>query len=199
VRGNFRVGSDISYGLPIGKNRKFGGVNTSTRINYGQDISVANGSENKKRSWQLSQNIGINYHKDNKIFAGVNAGINWNRASYSIQAMSTTNFLSQNYSGSISYEIWKDIVISSDFGMSFTNSQGSLAGQSAKVWNAAAMKRLFKNKAELRFTIFDILNDNNNFSQSAGDNYIETTQQAAMKRVFILSFMYRFTKMGGIK
>ncbi|MEP7374589.1 MAG: outer membrane beta-barrel protein [Chitinophagaceae bacterium] len=196
VPGNYTAGTNINFGLPLGKNQQSGAFNSSTRANYVQDVNLVNGEENIKRSWILSQSIGINYHKADKIYAGLQAGINWNRSSYSIQTLKATNFLSQRYSCNLSVEIFQGFFISSDLNLSFTNSQGALAGRNAKAWNATAMKRLFQNKAELKFSVFDILNSNNSFNQNTGDNYIETTEQEVMKRVFILSFMYRFTRVG---
>jgi hypothetical protein len=67
------------------------------------------------------------------------------------------------------------------------------AGTQAAVWNAAVMKRLFKNQAgEIKLSSFDILSKNNNFFQITGDNYIETTEREVLKRVFALSFRYNF-------
>jgi hypothetical protein len=54
------------------------------------------------------------------------------------------------------------------------------------------LKRLFKNSSEVKFSVLDILNNRNNFTQLARDNFIETNEVEILQRVFRLSFVYKF-------
>jgi hypothetical protein len=51
---------------------------------------------------------------------------------------------------------------------------------------------LRNNQGEIRFAGFDLLNRNKGFSQTTGTNYIETRENAVLKRYFMLSLKYNF-------
>ena len=59
------------------------------------------------------------------------------------------------------------------------------------------MKKIFAKKTgEFRVSIFDLLNNNSSYNQSIGDNYIEISQSNVLQRLYMLSLMYSFNRMG---
>ncbi|MDP4262044.1 MAG: hypothetical protein Q8941_05885, partial [Bacteroidota bacterium] len=60
-------------------------------------------------------------------------------------------------------------------------------------WNASVFRFIFRNnKGEIRLSGFDLLNRNKGFSQTTGDNYIETRENTVLQRYFVLSLRYNF-------
>lgn len=192
VNGNFNVGTNINYALPIGKGNSKGSVNLSTRLQYGEDVSFLNGVRNERKNFTGGQQVRVSYHAGEIFFVNVNGSVNWNRSVYSLPGSATGSFLSQAYSTDLSYRIagW---VVESQFHLSLQGSRNNLPSQTATVWNASVLKDVLKNRTgQLKFSVYDILNNANSFRQSAGDNYIETTETEVLQRVFVLSFVYRF-------
>ena len=68
---------------------------------------------------------------------------------------------------------------------------GSNYSPNSYAWNAYVGKLLFsKDQGELRFTVFDILDKNNNASRTANDYYIEDSNSNVLGRYFQLTFIY---------
>ena len=74
----------------------------------------------------------------------------------------------------------------------------SAINQSIPLWNAGVAK-LFgpTKKAELRLTVFDLMNANKSISRNVELNYIEDVRQEVLNRYFLLSFTYHLRKFNG--
>ena len=70
--------------------------------------------------------------------------------------------------------------------------------QSFTMWNASIAKELFKNKrGEIKLSVFDILKQNVSVTRNVGVNYVEDVRNTALQRFGMLTFTYRFNRMGG--
>ncbi|MDP4264521.1 MAG: outer membrane beta-barrel protein, partial [Bacteroidota bacterium] len=174
VNGVYAVNGDLNYGFALNKTKN-GGGEIATTLQYGHDINFVNGERNTRQSFVAGQRFRLNYHADDKLYAGVSAGVNYNRSNYSIGNNLNTELVSQNYAANITYMLPLGIRVSSDFTVLVDGKQGNLPGRTIATWNASVFRFIFRNnKGEIRLSGFDLLNRNKGFSQTTGDNYIET-------------------------
>lgn len=68
-------------------------------------------------------------------------------------------------------------------------------------WDAYCARKLGKkDKAEIRLSAFDILNQNVGYSRTGNDNYVSENSYNTIRRYGLLSFVWNFAKMpGGMK
>jgi len=62
--------------------------------------------------------------------------------------------------------------------------------QNFLLWSASFGKKFFDGRAELRLTVFDILNQNNSIQRNITETFIEDTRTDILQRYAILTFTY---------
>ncbi len=190
--GVYSLNSRFNYGFALNKTRH-GGGGISTWIQYNRDISFINGEENVRHGFACGQAVNINYHSDDKIFAGLSAAVSYNHSHYSIGTDLNTGLFTQKYSANIVYMLPCKIRATSDFIFQMSSKQGNLPGTSVVVWNASLLMNIFRNnQGEIGLSGSDLLKTNKGISQAADANYIETRENAVLQRYFMLSLRYNF-------
>jgi len=72
--------------------------------------------------------------------------------------------------------------------------------QSVPLWNAGIAKLFFKKQqGELRFSVFDLLNQNKSITRNTELNYVEDVRTQVLNRYFLLSFTYHLRSFKGAK
>jgi hypothetical protein len=65
------------------------------------------------------------------------------------------------------------------------------------LWNVSMAKSFLKNnRAEIKFSVFDLLNKNVGVSRNASQNYIDDSRYNVLQRYFMLTASYRLNKAG---
>ena len=195
VNGVYNLNSQLSYSMPA----RFlkGSIELATSAGVFKTKQFINGVGNDIRTITVGPDIRIDMNLTDKINIGLGAGINYNKTKYSLQSALNTDYLSQEFSASVDWELPKGFFMSTDF-MYTINSQRA-AGFNTKVplWNASISKQMLKfNRGELKFSARDLLNRNVGISRNTNNNYIEDSRVLTLRQFFLLSFTYSLSKVG---
>lgn len=195
VNGHYNFTSNVNYALNfrLNKDPKKGRMNVNALLGYGRDLNLVNNQENLRQTFSIGKRVGINYNPFNKLVTNFSAGLIWRYLTYSIHEGNTGSFISHNYNGDLSYEFPWGLELVSNLSLQFNKGQKNSGSIRVAIWNANLSKKLFTNgSGELKLSANDILNNGSDFYRSIGENYVEITQTNIIKRLFILSFLYRF-------
>ena len=194
VDGNYFLGAYSGYWKQIKKWNFNIGVNMN--INLSRNKNFVNGLENVSNNKSGSIGLHLNHDKEKKYSFSLNPRFGYTVSESSINKDVVTKYWTSDNEIEATIELpWK---------MQFnTSAEISLREKTAVFgdnnnvtkWNAWLAKKFWKsNSGEIRFSIFDILDQNIGFRRTATSNYITENRYDTFRRYWLLSFTWNFTR-----
>lgn len=191
--GYYSVRSFINYTFPIKKIKTNLSVNLSG--NYTNIPGLINTQTNLAKTATGALGLVFSSNISEKFDFTLSSNSSYSQINNTLQTSSNTTYLSQQSRLKITVNPWKGLVLQSEYTNTYYSGLTSAFNQSISLWNAGIGYKFLKDKqAELRLTVYDLLNQNNAISRTNTDSYIQDSQTNVLNRYYMLTFTYNFKK-----
>lgn len=192
LSGNINARSFLTYGIPVKPIKS--NVNLNLGLNYSKVPGLVNQLANFANTFNINGGVVIGSNISEQIDFTLSHNGNINLVKNTVLTNQNNNYFINTSNLKVNIMPTKSWVINSD--ISYTNYQG-LGGdfnQDFFLWNAGVAYKFYKKLAEVKLSVFDLLDQNNSINRSVTETYIEDTRSNVLNRYFMLTFTYNIRK-----
>lgn len=188
------IRSFANYSIPVSK--------IKTNLNFYSGINVSaspysiNNIEQLTTSFSWNNGVSLASNINPKLDFNLGYNSNYTHTNSDNNNLSTSNVLNHSINFRWVYQFWKGLTVRTEYNFTYNpNINSQIANRSFQLWNASLGYKFLKNEvAEVRLSIFDMLNQNNSISQNSNDLYVESSQNNNIKQYALLNFIYQIKK-----
>jgi Outer membrane protein beta-barrel family/CarboxypepD_reg-like domain len=198
LNGNYNFGGYFDYSMKL---EKLGlDMNIGLEYNNSNNVTFVNGLKNINKNNSQGINLRLSKDEEKKYDISLRMGIDYNASNSSIRPDVKTNYWTMEHNIDATVFLpWK-IEVGSDIEFQLREKTELFTGNNNVTrWNAYLSKKVLKgDKGQIRFTAFDMLDQNKGFSRYIGSTTVTENTFNQLSRYFLLSLIWNFNK-GGVK
>lgn len=200
---SYRASFFSGMGLRIPKLKS--DIDFDPEVSWNRSVSYINTLENMTNSITYRPALHWSFSYKEVFDATASARYALTDASYSLRTASDNRFTTQTYSIDFTWQLPKKFTLESTFSY-IINENSAKQNENLNVtsrtefplWKASLAKQFTKSeRAELKFQVYDILNQNKGVTQNTTSTYVEYLTYNTLGRYYMLSFTWKLSKTGG--
>jgi hypothetical protein len=195
VAGYWNIRSFFTLGLPL----KFikSNLNLNAGVTYARTPGLVNNVANISQNYNYNLGFVLGSNISERVDFTVNYAANINEVRNSIRPDLNNNFFSQSAGIALNLQSKSGWVLRNDVSNQLYKGLTDGFNQSYWLWNASVAKKFLKDdRADLRLTVFDLLNQNQSINRVATETYVEDVQTQVLRQYFMLTFTWQVRNFG---
>ncbi len=190
------IRSHLTYGFPLRFIRS--NLNLTSGLAWVRNPSLINGRTNIANTYTTSGGFILSSNISPDIDFSVSYNASYNMVENTLQPHLDNDYFSQRTGTRLSFIFLNNWVFRSDVSHVMQRGLGDDFDQDFILWNMNFGRKLFNdNLGEITFSIFDLLDQNNNIIRNVSDFYVEDLRTNQLTRFFMLSFTYNLRNFRG--
>lgn len=193
--GYWSARSYFTYGSPISLLRS--NLNVSTGVSYSSTPSLNRGMVNRADALQLDGRFFLGSNISEDVDFSLSYGLGYSTVANTSATANDNSSLRHRGDVRMSVIPWKRLVLESNLSVShYTGLAAGVDPTSAMLNGSIGYRFLGSERAEVRLTVNDILNQNTSVSRNVTDTYVEDRQTQALGRHVMLNLIYHVRHFG---
>lgn len=192
--GNYNYYSSFNYNMTIKKwDMNF---SAGLNLNGGSNNNFINHLENKTTNQNYGFDVRLYKGKENKYDISYRVGVNYNQSKSSINTSVQTNYWTNDHHLGLNITLPKRFEFNTDVDATFRQKTDLFTKNNNVIqWDAYIGKKIFKNdKGLIKLSAFDILDQNKGYDRYITSSVIQETNYQTINRYFMLSFVWNISK-----
>jgi hypothetical protein len=197
LNGYYTAKTFVTYALPITKIRC--NLNLNSGLNYSQSPSLINNFTNLSGSYGMSGGLGLSSNISEKVDFTVVYNVGYSMVKNTLQStVPNANYVTQTASLKFNWLFLNGWLFNTTLNQSVFQGLTQNYNLNYLLWNAALGYKLLKDHSfEVKASVFDALNQNNNISRTISSSYIEDDKTNVLTRYYMLTLTYTLRKFKG--
>jgi hypothetical protein len=165
-------------------------------VNQNNNLFIQNDKKIKSQTIYIHPSAGVNYDLENIMTVGYRGSLNYSVGWTDVAEIKTIRNLSHSHNLNLNVYLPKKFEWGTECGFNFQPKNSSFNNSlNTIIWNAFVEKKFFKNeKALIKFSVNDILNNNTGYSRSVSRGNTSESERLVIKRYWLLTLTWNFLK-----
>jgi len=193
--GQWNMNTFLTFGMPIKAIKTT--MNLNAGVTYNRTPGIINNVNNISNSTTYTTGVTFASNISQYVDFTVLYNAAFSNVKNSVQAQANNRYISQSAGLRLNLLSKKGWLFNNE--VNNQNYSGLTDGfnQNYWLWNMAVAKKFMKNqKAELRLSVFDLLNQNQSITRTATETYIEDVNTQVLRQYFMLTFTLNLKNFG---
>jgi len=203
LSGTYNVNGYFNYGFALKKPKS--NLNLTTNLGYTQsqtlvstDSTLKTPQSNFTRNTTIGETVKWTTNLKDNFDMNLAAGTSYVIANNSLNPTLNSNYFVHTITADFTIYTKTGWILASDFTYTYSGNRPAGYNASVPLMSPSIAKQFLKNKAgELRFSVFDLLNQNVAVSRSVSGNTIVDSKTNVLKQYFMLTFTYNLRNFAG--
>ena len=193
INGNRTFRCFTTYSTPFKKLKST--VNVNLGLTYTDLPGLINGRKNIASTTTYNSGLVLASNISEKLDFTLTWSGYYNLVTNTLQTNSNNNYYYHITTAKLNWNFYGSFHLATDMNYTFYDGLKSNFTQEFTLWNnSIAYKFLKNNSGELKFSVYDVLKQNNSISRNVTETYVEDTQTRVLQRYYLLTFTWTFRK-----
>jgi hypothetical protein len=187
--GYLNARSFITYGFPLTFIKS--NFNVNANAGYSKTPGIINDRINYSNTFSYGGGLSLSSNISKEVDFSLSSNISFSDVENTINKKLNTEYYNLNSKVKVNFIFLKNVVFSTDLNHQYYDGLSEGYNQNILLWNAGLGYKFLKDqRAEIRFSVNDILGQNTSITRNATETYIEDVQTNILQRFYLMTFTY---------
>lgn len=187
--GQYSLRTFLMYSRPLSFIKS--NLNSNAGVNFSRTPGLLNGRLNYAESPSYSAGIGLSSNISKAVDFSLNYNFSYTSVNNSLVPAQNNSYYNQIIGIKANFVLKESLVLNGDFSQNLFNGLSQGINTNFALLNLGLGYKFLKGKqAELRATVFDLLNQNTNLNRSITETYTEDSRSNNLRQFYMLTFTY---------